>query len=85
MVQNPALMLRRNVSQSLPLPIMYEVVRHTTDFELAVAFFKMGYPLKLCMQGVPWPQVWTRHYEISIVRWDEREWQRRLLRGKLTN
>lgn len=56
MVLNPALMLHRRVHQNLPMPAMLEVVRHNRDFELAVAFFKMGYPLKICMQGVPWPQ-----------------------------
>lgn len=35
---------------------MTAVVEATTDFAAAVAFFKMGFPLKLCMRGVPWPQ-----------------------------
>lgn len=57
MVLNPALMLHRRVHQRpLPMPCMLEVVRYNTDFKLAVEFFKMGYPLKHCMQGVPWPQ-----------------------------
>lgn len=67
MVYDPARMLHRRVHQRpLPLLVMLEVVRHNRDFELAVAFFKMGYPLRTCMQGVPWPQVRTRVYMMSL-------------------
>lgn len=68
MVLDPARLLRRNVHQNIPTHIMLEVVRYNTDFELAVEFFKMGYPLKHCMQGVPWPQVWTLVLELSTMK-----------------
>lgn len=69
-------MLSRRVHQSIPMPAMLEVVKYNTDFELAVAFYKMGYPLKLCMQGVPWPQVRTRQSIASEQIADLEEWNR---------
>lgn len=40
----------------LPLEILLDVARRNTSLKEAVAFFKMGFPLRDCMAGVGWPQ-----------------------------
>lgn len=57
---NPAKVFHRNCSIGwrgrFSLETVLEIVRATTDFAGAVSFFKMGFPLSVCMEGVGWPQ-----------------------------
>jgi hypothetical protein len=67
---NPARLFHRNLrlgaNTPLPLEALLEVVRNTTSFAEAVTFHKMGFPLNICMAGVPWPQ-WRGTYPHRAV------------------
>lgn len=58
MADNPAKEFGRRlrVEGKLPLEVVLMIVSANTSFRKAVEFFKMGFPLSVCMRGVGWPQ-----------------------------
>lgn len=60
MAVNPARQFGRRVrigrGGPLPLEILLRIARFNTSLKEAVTFFKMGFPLQICMAGVGWTQ-----------------------------